>query len=138
MKRISFEKMAMNFAIQAAQRSEDLYKKVGACILNKDGRILSIGYNGLLPKQKLPKSFWDNRDSRRAYMIHAETNALSCITRYDNPFLLASTLLPCSSCATNIASYGIKKIIYIEDYAKDKSAIDIFKFYNIQLFRYNI
>jgi dCMP deaminase len=136
--RISFVDLAIQTAKVAALRSEDKYKQVGCCILNKEGRVLSIGYNGLQPRQSVRKKFWNNRDKRRDYIIHAETNALSCITRYSNPYLLATTLLPCSSCAVNIASYGIKKIYYIEDYKKDKKCIEIFKFYKIDLIHYNM
>lgn len=135
--RISFEEMAIKFAINAAERSEDPYKKVGCSILNEEGRLLSIGYNGLLPKQKVSAQFWGNREQRRKFVIHAETNALACITRYETPHLLASTLLPCSNCAINIASHGIKRIIYIEDYNLDQFAKDIFKFYKIDLIKYN-
>lgn len=98
--------------------------------------MLSIGYNGVQSKQKIKDKFWSDRDERRKYIIHAETNALSCLTRYDSPYLLASTLLPCSSCAINIASYGIKEIIYLEEYEKDVLAKKIFKFYNINISKY--
>lgn len=131
--RISFEDMAVKFAVDASLRSEDPHKKVGCSILNNEGRLLSIGYNGLLPKQKVSKSFWANRDERRKYVIHAETNALACISRYDKPYILACTLLPCSSCAINIASYGIKYVYYIEEYHKDQLAHEIFDFYNIKI-----
>ena len=137
MGRISFNEMAINFAINASLRSEDKYKKVGCAILNKEGRLLSIGYNGLLPKQKIKNDFWSDRDHRRKYIIHAETNALSCITRYDNPYLLACTLLPCSNCASNIASNGIKEALYIDEYAPDQNAHDIFNFYKIKLNKFN-
>ena len=137
MERVSFREMAINFAINASLRSEDKYKKVGCAILNKEGRLLSIGYNGLLPKQKIKNNFWNNRDYRRKYIIHAETNALSCITRYDNPYLLACTLLPCSNCASNIASNGIKEVLYIDEYIPDQNAHDIFDFYKIKLTKFN-
>jgi dCMP deaminase len=71
-------------------------------------------------------------------MIHAEVNALSCISRYDNPYLIATTLLPCTACAINIAANGLKKVIYIEDYKRDLSALDIFKFYKIKVERYKV
>lgn len=134
--RISFESMAMQIAEAASLRSEDQYKKVGCSIINQEGRLLSIGYNGLQAKQDINDSFWNDREQRRAYVIHAETNALSCITRYDNPYLLATTLLPCSSCAINIVSYGIKKVIYLEDYDRDQKSLEIFKFYNIELIQF--
>ena len=135
--RISFEEMAMEFARSASRRSEDPYKKVGCSILNKEGRVLSIGYNGLLSKQKINKKFWDNRDDRRKYMLHAETNALACISRYENPYLIACTLMPCPSCAINIVSHGIKKVIYLEDYNLVGSSKSIFNFYKVELIKYN-
>jgi dCMP deaminase len=135
--RISFKEMAIKFALDASLRSEDPHKKVGCCVLNSEGRVLSIGYNGLSPKHATPSNFWQNREERRKFVIHAETNALSCITRYDYPSILACTLLPCSNCAINIASHGIKEVIYIEEYAKDELAKEIFRFYNINLIKYN-
>jgi dCMP deaminase len=136
MERISFDDMAVKFAITASERSEDIYKKVGCSILNKEGRLLSIGYNGLTSGKKMPNNFWMNRDERRPYIIHAETNALSCISRYDNPYLLATNLMPCSNCAINIVSYGIKKVIYIEEYVLDQKSLDIFKFYDVEVINY--
>lgn len=134
--RISFEEMAIKIADVVKDRSEDPYKKVGACILNKEGRMLSIGYNGLLPKQEASNIFWDNRDERRKFIIHAEINALASITRYDKPYLLACTLLPCRSCAVNIAAYGIKYIYYLEEYEKDQLAHEIFDFYKIKISKF--
>jgi len=134
--RPSFEEIALQTAKVWSLRSEDPYTKVGACILNEEGRVLSVGYNGLPAKFNLKKKFWNNRDERRKYMIHAEINALSLIKKSDKPYLLACTLLPCSSCATSIISYGIKKVIYYEDYHLDKNSLDIFMFYGVQLNKY--
>jgi dCMP deaminase len=134
--RPSFEEIALQTAKVWSLRSEDPYRKVGACVLNEEGRVLSVGYNGLPAKFNLKKKFWNNRDERRKYMIHAEINALSLIKKSDKPYLLACTLLPCSSCATSIISYGIKKVIYSEDYHLDKNSLDIFMFYGVQLNKY--
>lgn len=138
MKKYTFNDLAIDFAVQASKKSEDLHRKVGCSIINKEGRLLSIGYNGVQPKQVLDKNFWSKRDKRRIFVIHAEANALSCITRYQEPFLLASTLLPCSACAINIAAHGIKTVLYLEEYSLDKKAHDIFSFYKIKLIRYNL
>jgi len=135
--RPSFDKIALETATIWSKRSEDLYQKVGACILDKDGRVLSIGYNGLSPKLTKPASFWKDRDNRRNYIIHAEINALSLVKRQDEPYLIAVNLLPCSHCALNIACYGIKKVVYSKDYERDQKAKDIFKFYDIQLIKIN-
>jgi len=133
--RISFFEAALETAKIWSTRSEDLHKKVGACILNKEGRVLSVGYNGLTTKLSVNDSFWQNRDYRRDYVIHAEINALALISKKDDPYVIATTLLPCSNCATNIACYGIKVVVYKEEYEKDQKAKDIFKFYNINLYK---
>jgi len=133
--RSSFIEIASQTAKIWSTRSEDMHRKVGACILNKEGRVLSVGYNGLTPKLNVDVNFWENRDYRRDYVIHAEVNALSLIKKQDDPYLIATTLLPCSHCATNIACYGIKIVVYNEEYEKDQKAKDIFKFYNIELIK---
>lgn len=135
--RPSFDNVALETAKIWSKRSEDLYQKVGACILDKDGRVLSIGYNGLLPKFNKNYKFWKDRENRRDYIIHAEINALSLIRKHDKPYLMAVNLLPCSACALNISCYGIKKVVYSKDYARDQKAKEIFKFYDVQLIHIN-
>jgi dCMP deaminase len=129
--RPTWENYAMNLAEVAMLRSEDPYQKVGACILGHNKEVLAVAYNGLASGKEAPKDFWVDRDRRRPYMIHAETNALSRIKRGDG-LLLACTLLPCSCCATNIAAYNIKHVFYKEIYKLDKKALDIFNFYGIE------
>lgn len=135
MSRISFIDAAINTAKVWSKRSEDIHQKVGVCILNKNGEVLSVGYNGLTKKYVVDKTFWADRDHRRDYVVHAEMNALSLIRKQDEPYIMATTLLPCSDCARNIACYGIKIVVYIDDYEKDQKAKDIFKFYNINLIK---
>ena len=129
--RDKFILMAKNIAYKVAENSQDPHKKVGAVILAKNGRVLSVGYNGLIEGKNPSKGFWENRDFRRPFIIHAEVNAFSCISRYDEPFLIYVTLLPCGHCANLIACYGIKNVVYSEEYASDTSAKKIFKYYNI-------
>jgi len=130
--RISWEEYALDVAKTASKRSQDPYVKVGACALDANNMILAAGYNGLATRKEVPELFWSDRDGRRPYMIHAEANCLSMCKRGEVE-TLAVTMLPCSSCATLIASYGIKKVVYSDEYEKDVLAKDIFKFYNIQL-----
>jgi dCMP deaminase len=61
----------------ASLRSEDPFRKVGACALSKDNRVLGVSYNGLKSGFNVDSSFWNDRDSRRPYMIHAEANLFS-------------------------------------------------------------
>ena len=132
--RLSWEKYALNLAVTASWRSEDPYVQVGACALGEDNMVLGVGYNGLAPRKNVADDFWEDRDARRPYMIHAEANCLS-LFRKGEARLLAVTLLPCSSCASMIAAYDIPLVVYNEDYERDKAAKEIFNFYNIKLLK---
>jgi dCMP deaminase len=129
--RISWKDYALKMAEVATLRSEDPFMKVGAIILNKENRIVGVGYNGLASGKNVTEDFWKDRDERRKYMIHAEANALLNVKRGEGD-LLACTLLPCGSCATLIAAHGIKRVVYNEIYKRDTSSLEIFKFYGIE------
>lgn len=128
--RISWSEYALDLAATASKRSEDPYKKVGACALDWDNRILGVGYNGLACGKAVSAPFWEDRDKRRPFMIHAEANCLS-LFRAGECRMLAVTLLPCAACATMIAAYKIPEVVYREVYTKDERALQIFKFYDI-------
>ena len=130
--RISWEEYALKIAYTASLRSEAPHRKVGACALNSNNMVVGVGYNGLASGKEVSDAFWEDRDERRPYMIHAEANCLS-LCKKGEVDLLAVTLLPCSYCATLIAAYGVKNVVFSEIYEKDEKALDIFKFYNINV-----
>jgi dCMP deaminase len=130
--RLSWDKYSLNLATEAAKRSEDLHKQVGASALSFDNRILGVAYNGLASGKNVSSQFWKNRDKRRPYMIHAETNLLSLFRR-GKCRLVASTLLPCGYCARMICAWGIPEVIYKEKYLQDLEGLDIFKFYGVKV-----
>ena len=132
--RMEWEAYALSLAKAASLRSEDPYVKVGACALGHDHRVLSVGYNGLASGIDSPENFWENRDRRRKFMIHAEANCLA-LFRSGECEVLAVTLLPCSYCATLIAAYKIPNVIYGEIYERDTNSFDIFDFYGINYYR---
>ena len=133
--RIDWYEYSMLLAFAAAKRSEDPYRKVGACALNKDKMVIGLGYNGLASGKNVSDSFWDDRDARRKFMIHAETNCLS-LCKKGEVDLLTVTLLPCSYCATMIATYGVKEVLYHEEYEEDQAAKEIFAFYDVDILKY--
>lgn len=130
-KRISWEEYALRIAEAASLRSEDIYVKVGACGLDHSNRVIGVAYNGLASGIQTTAEFWNNRDGRRPYMIHAEANLLSLFRRGECK-ILACTMLPCSCCASMISAYGIKKVVYKDPYHRDDLALSIFKFNNIE------
>lgn len=130
--RPNWNEFALKIAETAALRAFDPYTKVGACALDHDNRVIGVAYNGLAPGKEVTDDFWSDRDKRRPFMIHAESNLLSLFKRGDCK-LIACTLLPCTACASMIAGYGIKTVVYKDVYERDTKAFDIFDFYNIEL-----
>jgi dCMP deaminase len=127
--RPSWEEYALSLALVVARRSCDPYVKVGSCALRHDNSVASVGYNG--PPAGIDIDY-SNRDDRRKRIIHSEINCL----RYVKPhecYLLACTLLPCNSCLTAIASYGIKTIIFKDLYDKDESTLVLAKEFGMDL-----
>jgi dCMP deaminase len=134
MQRLDWEEYALELAKTASLRSEDPFRKVGACALSHDKRVLGVAYNGLKSGKIADNNFWIDRDARRPFMIHAETNLLSLFSR-NEASLIAVTLLPCSSCARMICSWNINTVIYCEEYDNVDALYskEIFDFYNIKL-----
>jgi dCMP deaminase len=131
MSRISWDEYALKIAEAAALRSEDPFRKVGACCLDYSNRVIGVGYNGLAPGKNVDKTFWNDRDKRLPFMIHAETNVLSLVKRGECK-ILACTLLPCPSCAQSICAYEIKEVVYSEIYDRSQEALEIFDFYGVK------
>jgi len=131
MNRVSWDEHALILAFAATHRSQDPYKKVGACALDYNNHVLGVAYNGLAPGKNVPDEFWHDRESRRPFILHAETNLLSRIS-IGQAKTIAVTLQPCSSCAVAIAAHRIQRVVYSEKYEYDNKGLDILKFYNIE------
>jgi dCMP deaminase len=133
MSRISRIEYGLLIAKISSLRSEDPHTKVGCAIENKNGRIISIGYNGLKEKQTLHFSASENRDKKRDFFIHAETNALSLIKKGDAETIYL-THSPCVSCCHNIAAHGINNVFFLYEYNIDYK--EILKSYEINFNHY--
>jgi dCMP deaminase len=128
--RINWDEYALIQAWSASLRSEDPYRKVGACALSYDNRVLGIAYNGLKTGVSVTDEFWNNRDNRRPFMVHAEANLLSLFKKGECK-TIALTCSPCASCATLIVAHDIKRVVCSEMYT-DLKGIEILDFYNIE------
>ena len=127
---LSKDEYFMATAKLTAMRSKDPNTQVGACIVSKDNRILSTGYNGA-PNGFEDKYFpWEREgsalDTKYMYVVHAERNAILNF-RGNNKDLEGSRLyvdlFPCNECAKEIIQAGIKEIIYLSDKYADTDSI---------------
>ncbi|MDO4949941.1 MAG: dCMP deaminase family protein [Bacteroidales bacterium] len=102
-----------------AENSYCKRRQVGVLIV-KDKMIISDGYNGT------PSGFEnvceDENNVTKAYVLHAEANAITKIARSGNSSEGATmyvTASPCIECAKLIIQAGIKRVVYSEHYRLD-------------------
>jgi dCMP deaminase len=109
----------MGVAILSSKRSKDPSTQVGACIVNKDKKIVGIGYNGFPHGINDDEFPWgkegDYIDTKYPYVVHAEPNAILNSTTSLVGCSIYVTLFPCCECAKLIIQSGIKEIVYISD-----------------------
>lgn len=99
-----------------AENSYCVRRKVGAIIV-KDSMIISDGYNGT------PSGFEnvceDEEGHTKAYVLHAEANAITKVARSNNSSdgaTLYVTASPCVECAKLIIQAGIHRVVFNELY----------------------
>ena len=118
--RPSWEEYFKVIVENTATRSPCHRLKVG-CLLTKDNRIISQGYNGFLPGAPHESIVENNHEQAT---VHAEQNAIAdCAKRGASCDGCTAyiTHYPCIHCFKIMTASGIKKIKYINDYRNDKN-----------------
>ncbi|MBO5210900.1 MAG: dCMP deaminase family protein [Clostridia bacterium] len=125
---LSWDEYFMGIATLAAMRSKDPSTQVGACIVNQDKRIMSMGYNGM-PRNCNDDEFpWDRDNdpfnSKYLYVCHAEFNAiLNCDRGNLRGCTVYVTLFPCNECAKAIIQSGVAEVVYMHDKYADTDSV---------------
>jgi dCMP deaminase len=127
---IAHMKSAFNYA--ECSTAERL--KVG-CVIVKDHRIISIGYNGM-------PSGWSNICEDEDFVtkpevLHAEENAITKLARSTESgegATVFTTHVPCISCAKLLYSSGIIGVYYTHPY-RNTEGLDFLNNCNIKLIR---
>lgn len=108
---VKFDYAHMQVAQVYANLSSANRLKVG-CIIVKENRIISIGYNGM-------PSGWDNTcevdNVTKPEVLHAETNAIAKVARSNESCVGATlfvTTAPCLDCAKLIYQSGISRVVW--------------------------
>ena len=117
--RLSWDEYFSKIVSVTAERSPCDRLHVG-CLLVKDNRIISQGYNGFLPGCPHKSII---RDSHEQATIHAEQNALSDCAKRGVSCLGSTAYIthyPCIICARLLFASGISCVKYINDYHNDE------------------
>lgn len=129
--RLSIPQYAMALAHVASLRSEDPFRKVGAAALDYDNRVIATAYNGLAPGFVAPAGFWEDREKRQKFMLHAEVNLCSLFRRGEVK-IVATTTMPCTACMQTLCAYGIKEVYYRDVY-HSSDAPEIAETYGVKI-----
>lgn len=115
-KQLLLDKRYLRMAKIWGENSYCMRRQVGA-LLVKDNSIISDGYNGT------PSGFEniceDNEGKTKAYVLHAEANAITKVAKSNNNSNGATiyiTTSPCIECAKLIIQAGIKRVVFSEMY----------------------
>jgi len=130
--RLSWDDYFMSIAFLISSRSTCDRLHVG-CVLVKDTRIISVGYNGFLPK--LPHKSCV-RDGHEQATVHSEQNAITdCAKRGVSTENATAyiTHYPCINCCKILCAAGIKKIFYHSDYKNDPLVGELLLMANIDV-----
>lgn len=115
-KKEALDRRYLRMALVWAENSYCRRRQVG-CLVVKDKMIISDGYNGT------PSGFEnvceDENELTKAYVLHAEANAITKLARSSNNSegaTLYVTASPCIECAKLIIQAGIRRVVYSEQY----------------------
>ena len=124
---ISWDEYFMGIALLSAMRSKDDSTQVGACIVNSDNKILSLGYNGMPIGCKDTDMPWKRQgaplDTKYMFVCHAEFNAILNSGKDLKGAIIYTTLFPCNECAKAIIQSGIAEVVYMSDKYSDSDSV---------------
>ena len=137
----------MATACLSAQRSSDPEHRTGACVVNSENKIVSIGYKGMpqnIGPDALPWTSTDEEDPlnvKHWFVCHAAMNAV--LNKNQENVVscrMYCTHLPCNECAKLIIQAGIRRVIYANeppvDCVKAQAARILFSLVGVALVRF--
>jgi len=110
-KKPDWDSYYMSMALLVSMRSIDPSAKYGCVIVDKDNKVLSIGYNGPpagMNDEKVPL----DRPKKYLIMEHAEKNAIINRQLPIKGATLYVLAYPCVNCMRSIIQSGIKRVVH--------------------------
>lgn len=110
---LSWDEYFMGLAHLSAMRSKDPSTQVGAVIVDQEHKVVGIGYNGLPIGCSDDEFPWDREggmlETKYAFVVHAELNAILNSTRDLHGCTLYVSLFPCNECPRRSSRAGSVK-----------------------------
>lgn len=120
----SWDATFMRMAHVIAERSKDPVTQAGAVVVDERNVVIGMGYNGWprgIDADELP---WHREgkesETKYAYVVHAERNALYNTSLLPRGCRIYCTLFPCNECAKTIIQLGVTEVVYASDKYHDE------------------
>lgn len=111
-KQSDWDEYFMNIAEAVAAKSKDPSSKMGCVIVDKNKRVVSLGYNGMVQGADESKMTLSERPMKYYFAIHSEMNALIFAHQDLTGCTIYNRVATCENCLKYCLQAGIKRFVY--------------------------
>ena len=109
---MNWDEYFMKIAETVALKSKDPSSKMGCVIVDKNKRVVSLGYNGMVQGADESKMTLSERPMKYYFAIHSEMNALIFARRDLTGCTIYNKVATCENCLKYYLQAGIKSFVY--------------------------
>ena len=111
-KQQSWDEYFMKITEVVALRSKDPVSKNGCVIVDKNKRVVSMGYNGMIQGADESKMTLSERPMKYYFSIHSEMNAVIFAHQDLTGCTIYNRMATCENCLKYCLQAGIKRFVY--------------------------
>ena len=123
-KQRAWDEYFMKIAETVALKSKDPSSKMGCGIVDKNKRVVSLGYNGMIQGAEESKMTLDERPMKYYFAIHSEMNALIFAKQDLTGCTVYNRVATCENCLKYLLQAGIARFVYgqlrVHSYSEDR------------------
>lgn len=113
-KQKAWDEYFMKIAEAVAEKSKDPSSKMGCVIVDKNKRVVSLGYNGMIQGANEEKMTLSERPMKYYFAIHSEMNAVIFAHQDLTGCTIYNRVATCENCLKYCLQAGIKRFVYNE------------------------
>ena len=113
-KQRKWDEYFLKIAETVALKSKDPSSKMGCVIVDKNKRVVSVGFNGLVRGADESKMTLSERPMKYRFVIHSEMNAIIYARQNLDGCTVYNRVATCDNCLKHCLQAGIKRFVYRE------------------------
>ena len=113
-KQLKWDEYFLKIADTVAVKSKDPSSKMGCVIVDRNKRVISLGYNGMIQGADESKMTLSERPMKYRFAIHSEMNAVLFSYQDLTGCTIYNRVATCDNCLKYCLQAGIKRFVYRE------------------------